>query len=67
MKDLDFGMMSDAGEDMIYDLVKLANKFMLNDSTVNAMLLAISNEEVYAEATDTVVRERVFAALGRQP
>ena len=65
MVDFEFGMFSDAGEDMIYDLVKFVSKHSVSDDTINAMLELISKEEMYAEAADTVVRERVFAYWNR--
>ena len=64
--DVEFGMFSGAGEDVVYDIVKLAGKHALSDSTINRILEAIAdNEEAFKEASDTVVRERVFAHLNR--
>ena len=62
-KDKEFGMFTDAGEDMLYDFVKFANKYQLNDKSVTAILWALSENEVFAEASDTAVREQVFASL----
>ena len=59
-----FGMYSDLGNYVIQDLVNLANKAQLSDRAVLGMLEALSKDEMYAEAMDTVVRERVFAQLG---
>ena len=59
-----FGMYSDLGNYVIQDLVNLANKAQLSDRAVLGMLEALAKDEMYAEATDTVVRERVFAQLG---
>ena len=61
----EFGMFSDDGEAAVAELVKFAGKYALTDSTINALLEALSKEEVYSEATDTVVRERVFKYLDR--
>ena len=61
---MNFGMYSDIGNYVIQDLVNLANKAQLSDRVVLCMLEAISKDEMYAEAMDTVVRERVFAQLG---
>ena len=60
---MNYGMYSDIGNAIIHDFVKLANKAQLSDRAVYAMLEAISKDEMYAEAMDTVVRERVFDAL----
>ena len=59
-----FGMYSDIGNYVIQDLVNLANKAQLSDRAVLSMLEALAKDEMYAEAMDTVVRERVFAQLG---
>ena len=61
---MNFGMYSDSGNHVIQDLVNLANKAQLSDRAVLSMLEALAKDEMYAEATDTVVRERVFAQLG---
>jgi hypothetical protein len=61
---MNYGMYSDIGNTIIHDLVNLANKALLSDRAVYAMLEALSKDEMYAEAMDTVVRERVFDALG---
>jgi hypothetical protein len=60
---MNYGMYSDMGNYVIQDLVDLANKAQLSDRVVLSMLEAISKDEMYAEAMDTVVRERVFAQL----
>ena len=60
---MNYGMYSDIGNYVIQDLVDLANKAQLSDRVVLSMLEAISKDEMYAEAMDTVVRERVFAQL----
>jgi hypothetical protein len=59
----EFGMFTGAGEDMIYDFVKFANKHQLSDGSIKLMLEAIATNELFQEATDTVVRERVYASL----
>ena len=61
---MNFGMYSDIGNYVIQDLVNLANKAQLSDREVLGMLEALAKDEMYAEAMDTVVRERVFAQLG---
>lgn len=59
----EFGMFSDAGEAMINDFVAFANKHQLNDESIIQILWAIAENELFFEASDTVVRERVFAKL----
>ena len=61
---MNYGMYSDIGNTIIHYLVNLANKALLSDRAVYAMLEALAKDEMYAEAMDTVVRERVFDALG---
>lgn len=56
----DFGMFTDAGEELAADVVALARKYQLNDKSINAILWALSENETFAEISDTVVRERVF-------
>jgi DNA-binding IclR family transcriptional regulator len=59
----DFGMFTEMGNNAVVSLVELATKAMLPWSTVESMLEALSQNEVYAEATDTVVREAVYCEL----
>jgi hypothetical protein len=59
----EFGMFTDAGEELMTDVVRLARKYQLNDRSVTMMLQALAENEVFAESTDTVVRERVFASV----
>ena len=59
----EFGMFTDAGEELMADVVRLARKYQLNDRSVTMMLQALAENEVFAESTDTVVRERVFASV----
>ena len=59
----EYGMFTDAGESMINEFVTFANKHQLSDGVVNKILWAISEDEVFAEASDTAVREQVFASL----
>lgn len=59
------GMFSDAGNEMIGDFIAFARKYQLSDKSVNECLWAISETEVFGEASDTDVRERVFGSLGR--
>ena len=61
---MNYGMYSDIGNYVIQDLVNLANSELLSDRAVLGMLEALAKDEMYAEAMDTVVRERVYAQLG---
>ena len=58
-----YGMFTESGNEMIADLVAFANKHQLSDKSVVDALWAIAKTEGFAEASDTVVRENVFAAL----
>ena len=58
-----YGMFTESGNEMIADLVAFANKYQLSDKSVVDALWAIAETEGFAEASDTVVRENVFAAL----
>ena len=62
----DYGMFTDAGDEMIAKVVALAKYHQLTDRSVNQILQALTETEVFAEANDTVVRERVFAALNEK-
>ncbi len=61
----EYGMFTDQGNALIDDLVIFANKYQLNDKSINAMLWAISENDTFSEASDTVVRDNVFAKLQR--
>lgn len=58
-----YGMFTVEGESMIAEFVAFANKYQLSDKSVVDALWAIAETEGFAEASDTVVRENVFAAL----
>ena len=59
----EYGMFTDSGERMVEEFVAFANKWQLHDQSINKILWAIAENEIYAEASDTVVRENVFNAL----
>jgi hypothetical protein len=61
----EYGMFTDQGDALIDDLVIFANKYQLNDKSINAMLWAISENETFSEASDTVVRGNVFDKLNQ--
>ena len=58
-----FGMFTESGDEMIADFVVFAGKYQLSNKAVVDALWAIAETEGFAEASDTVVRENVFAAL----
>jgi len=61
----DYKMFTDQGDALIHDLVMLIDKYQLHDRSVLLMLSAISENDTFLEATDTLVREAVFAKLQR--
>jgi len=61
----DYHMFTDQGDALIHDLVMLVDKYQLHDRSVLLMLSAISENDTFLEATDTLVREAVFAKLQR--
>lgn len=61
----DYGMFTSQGDALIQDFIALVDKYQLNDKSINAMLLDISENETFSEAFDTVVRDKVFAKLQR--
>lgn len=61
----EYGMFTDQGNELIDDVIKLANRHQLHDRSINAILLALAENEAFDEAADTVVREKVFASLER--
>ena len=58
----EYGMFTDAGNQAVESIVILKFQRQLSWPTVQAMLAALALEEVYAEATDTAVREAVYEA-----
>ena len=58
-----YGMFTPRGNDVVHALVIFAKKYNLTEMTVREMLLALSEDKRFSEATDTVVRERVFSAI----
>ena len=61
----DYQMFTDQGDALIHDLVMLVDKYQLRDESVLLMLSAISKNDTFFEATDTLVKEAVFAKLQR--
>ena len=61
---MDYGMFTDTGNAMVHGIVAGAKHKNLTWPEVYRMLCTISEIEGYGEATDTVVREAVYDALG---
>jgi hypothetical protein len=57
-----FAMFTDAGNDAVGSIVKLAIAQNLSWSVVQGLLKALSQDERFEEATDTAVRETVYMA-----
>ena len=61
----DYQMLTDQGDALIHDLVLLIDKYQLHDRSVLLMLSAISENDTFLEATNTLVQKAVFAKLQR--
>ena len=57
-----FTMFTDAGNDAVGSIVKLAISQNLSWTVVQGLLKALSQDERFEEATDTAVRETVYMA-----
>ena len=57
-----FAMYTDAGNDAVGSIVKLAISQNLSWTVVHGLLKALSQDERFSEATDTAVRETVYMA-----
>ena len=57
-----FAMYTDAGNDAVGSIVKLAIAQNLSWTVVQGLLNALSQDERFEEATDTAVRETVYMA-----
>jgi hypothetical protein len=59
----EFGMFTEEGDYEIFRIVDLAKRANLTWSQVTGLLDQLSNTKGFEEATDTVVRERVWECL----
>ena len=59
----EFGMFTEAGDYEIYRIVDLAKRARLTWHQVSGLLEQLANTKGFEEATDTVVRERVWEEL----
>ena len=57
-----YAMYTDAGNNAVEAIVKLAISQNLSWSVTDKLLQALSQDERFSEATDTAVRETVYAA-----
>jgi len=59
----EYGMFTEEGDYEIFRIVDLAKRARLTWNQVSGLLQQLSNTEGFEEATDTVVRERVWEEL----
>ena len=59
----EFGMFTEEGDYEVYRIVDLAKRAGLTWWQVSGLLQQLSTESGFEEATDTVVRERVWEEL----
>jgi hypothetical protein len=59
----EFGMFTEEGDYEVFRIVDLAKRAKLTWSQVSGLLQQLSTESGFEEATDTVVRERVWEEL----
>jgi hypothetical protein len=59
----EFGMFTEEGDYAVYRIVDLAKRAKLTWHQVSVLLTQLSNELGFEEATDTVVKERVWEEL----
>jgi hypothetical protein len=59
----EFGMFTEEGDYEVYRIVDLAKRAKLTWHQVSGLLTQLSNELGFEEATDTVVKERVWEEL----
>ena len=57
-----YSMYTDAGNNAVEAIVKLAIAQQLSWSVTDKLLQALSKDERFSEATDTAVRETVYTA-----
>jgi hypothetical protein len=59
----EYGMFTEQGDYEIYRIVDLAKRARLTWHQVSGLLQQLSDDPAFEEATDTVVRERVWEEL----
>lgn len=61
---MSYGMFTDAGNDAVDAIVRMAKMLKMTWPQVEASLYELAKREDFAEATDTEVRECVYITLG---
>ena len=61
---MDYGMFTDAGNELVANLVQTAKNFSLSDVTVMELMNSFAKDPNFAEITDTAVREMIGEQLG---
>ena len=59
----EYGMFTEEGDFEVYRIVDLAKRARLTWNQVSGLLQQLASDPAYEEATDTVVRERVWEEL----
>lgn len=59
-----YGMFTDAGNQAVHEIVKHARENQLAWLTVYQELCRLAEVQTFSEATDTMVREYVYSAVG---
>lgn len=59
----DYGMFTEAGNSAVSKIIECAETAELSWPMTQVMLFTLSTDDRYAEASDTAVRERVYAEL----
>ena len=59
----EYGMFTEQGDFEVYRIVDLAKRARLTWTQVSGLLQQLASDPAYEEATDTVVRERVWEEL----
>ena len=59
-----FGMYTDAGNEVVADIVEIAKKYGFSWRTTHSYLCDLAENENFSEATDTEVRYAVYDACG---
>ena len=60
----DFGMFTDAGNEVVADIVEIAKKHGFSWRMTQSYLCDLAKDDRFCEATDTAVREMVYMACG---
>lgn len=60
----DYAMFSDAGNELVANLVMTAKIFSLSETTVMALMESFAKDPNFGEITDTAVRECIGLELG---